>query len=195
MSLPEPLAQLVTEFRRLPGIGEKSAERIVFHLLDADPEAVRSFGAALATLHEKIRRCRLCFNFAAADSCRLCDDPARSHRAICVVGAAADIAAVERAGVFDGRYFVLGNPGRGGPPEESRLAPLLGRIRAGGVEEVVVATNPTHEGEGAAAWLARILKPEGVRITRIGIGVPIGSELVHADTSTMSEAFSHRSPL
>ncbi len=198
MSLPEPLARVVSEFRRLPGVGEKSAERIAFHLLAADPGSVRTFGRALADLHERIRRCVNCGNFADADTCGFCRDPERSDRTICVVGSAADIAAVERARAFGGRYFVLGPkaaPVPGGAPGDERLLPLLGRIRAGGVEEVVVATNPTHEGEGTAAWLARILRSEGVRVTRIGIGVPIGSEIVHADTGTMTEAFAHRSPL
>ncbi len=194
MSLPEPLARLVSELRRLPGIGEKSAERIAFHLLAADPDDVRGFGRTLAELHERVRQCANCGNFADAETCGFCRDPERSDRAICVVGSAADIAVVERARAFGGRYFVLG-PNAAPIPGDERLLPLLRRIRAGGVEEVVVATNPTHEGEGTAAWLAQTLRPEGVRITRIGIGVPIGSELVHADMSTMSEAFAHRSPL
>ncbi len=195
MSLPEPLVRLIVEFRALPGIGEKSAERIAFHLLAADPDGVRAFGTALAELHQQVRKCMNCGNFADGEACGFCRDPDRSDASICVVEAPADIAAVERARTFRGRYFVLGARPSGGPLEPERLEPLVRRIRAGGVEEVVVATNPTHAGESAAGWLAHALRPEGVRITRIGIGVPIGSELVHADAGTMSEAFAHRSPL
>lgn len=196
--LPEPLQKLIGELKRLPGIGGRSAQRIAFHLLQAGPEIAGSLGAAAATLHEQVSRCAVCGNFTDAQPCGFCRNPSRSDALLCVVGDPADIAAVEKAGTFDGRYHVLtggGFPREGPTAGDRQLNALLKRVREGRFEEVIVATNPTHDGEAAAAWLAHFLKPEGVRVTRIGIGIPMGSELVHADETTMAEALLHRSAL
>ena len=195
--LPEPLLKLIAELKRLPGIGEKSAQRIAFHILQASPERARQLGSAAASLHEQVSRCGVCGNFTDAQPCSLCRNPSRSDTILCVVGDPADIAAVEKAGAFTGRYHVVTGafPNEGAPEDDRQLGALLKRVREGRFEEVILATDPTHDGEAAAAWLAHLLKPEGVRVTRIGIGVPMGSELVHADETTMAEALQHRSPL
>ena len=197
-TLPEPLSRLIGELKRLPGIGEKSAQRIAFHLLQGSRERAEALGTAASTLHDQVARCRLCGNFTDSQPCGFCRNPGRGDATLCVVGDPADIAAVEKAKVFNGRYHVIGAvafPPQGDPEEERSLASLLARVREGRVEEVIVATNPTHDGEAAAAWLAHLLKPQGVRVTRIGIGVPMGSELVHTDETTMAEALQHRSVL
>lgn len=196
--LPGPLARLIAELTRLPGIGAKSAQRIAFHLLAGNPEQAAALGTAASTLHERVSRCGVCGNFAEDPPCSLCRNPDRRETQICVVEEAADIAAVEKARCFEGRYHVLSGGvfvKQGNPEEDPRVQALRKRVRGGVVEEVIVATNPTHAGEAAAAWLAMLLKPEGVRVTRIGIGVPIGSELIHADSTTMAEALQHRSTL
>ncbi len=196
--LPEPLTKLIGELKRLPGIGETSAQRIAFHLLRGDPERTEALGSAVAELHEAVTRCEVCGNFADASTCVFCRNPGRSDAVLCIVEDPADIAAVEKARVFEGRYHVL--PGSrfvrdGRPGERRERDALLDRVRSGRIEEVIVATNPTHDGEAAAAWLAHILKAEGIRVTRLGIGIPMGSELVHTDETTMAEALAHRSAL
>ncbi len=196
--LPEPLVELIDELKRLPGIGEKSAQRIAFHLLRASPERARSLGGAAAALHEQVSRCDVCGNVTDVQPCVFCRDPGRSDRVLCVVEDPADIDAVEKAGAFTGRYHVLaGNalPRQTSESDDRRLAALVHRVREGRFEEVIVATNPTHDGEAAAAWLAHLLKPEGIRVTRIGIGIPMGSEIIHTDQTTMAEALQHRSTL
>lgn len=196
--LPAPLATLIAELKRLPGIGEKSAQRIAFHLLGESRERAAALGEAASTLHQRVSRCRACGNFTEDQPCALCRNPDRSEAVLCVVQDAAHIAAVEKARAFEGRYHVLSGTGfarQGNPEDDPRVEALRRRVRSGAVKEVIVATNPTHAGESAAAWLAMLLKPEGIRVTRIGIGVPIGSELVHADRTTMAEALQHRSTL
>lgn len=197
-SLPEPLHRLIGALKQLPGIGEKSATRIAFHLLAGERAPAETLGAAISSLHEQVARCEECGNFADGRSCHFCRDPARQATVLCVVEDPADISAVERARVFRGKYHVLMgvfSPVSGKSVDERRIERLLERIRAEAVEEVVIATNPNHDGEATAAWLAAQLKPEGVRVSRIGIGVPMGSELVHADETTMAEALTHRSAL
>ena len=196
--LPDALSRLIGELKRLPGIGEKSAQRIAFHLLRGNRERAESLGSAAATLHEQVSRCGECGNFTDAPTCIFCSNPDRSDRVLCVVEDPADIAAVEKAKAFNGRYHVLAGvvfPQKDRPDEDRELEALVERVRSGRFEEVIVATNPTHDGEAAAAWLAHLLKPEGIRVTRIGIGIPMGSELVHTDETTMAEALQHRSAL
>ncbi len=196
--LPAALERLIAELKRLPGIGPKSARRIAFHLLAAPPERAASLGAAASSLHERISRCGVCGNFTEDQPCDLCRNPERRASVICVVEDASDIAVVEKARSFDGRYHVLAGSvfdAGGSPEDDPRVTALMKRVRSGTVAEVIVATNPTHAGEAAAAWIAMLLKPEGVRVTRIGIGVPLGSELAHADSTTMAEALQHRSTL
>lgn len=196
-SLPSALTRLIGELKRLPGIGEKSAQRIAFHLLQASRERAESLGSAAAELHERVSRCEVCGNFTDAPACVFCRNPDRNDALLCIVEDPADIAVVEKARAFDGRYHVLPaaalDDGRRGENRERDA--LLERVRGGRFEEVIVATNPTHDGEAAAAWLAHLLKPEGIRVTRIGIGIPMGSELVHIDETTMAEALQHRSAL
>lgn len=196
--LPEPLSRLIGELKRLPGIGEKSAQRIAFYLLQGEQDRAVALGNAASTLHDQVSRCRVCGNFTDKQPCGFCRNPNRGDTVLCVVEDPADIAAVEKAKIFNGRYHVLGAatfPPQGNPEEERQIASLLERVREGSFEEVIVATNPTHDGEAAAAWLAHLLKPGGIRVTRIGIGIPMGSELVHTDETTMAEALQHRSAL
>lgn len=195
IAFPEPLVRLIRELKRLPGIGEKSASRIAFHLLAGDRERADALGGAVSTLHDLVTRCRVCGNFAEAQPCRLCRTDDRGEPVLCVVEDPADIAAVEKAGTFRGRYHVLagGISGRYAPEDDPQIRALLKRVRDGSFEEVLLATNPTNDGESLAALLAHFLKGRITRVTRIGIGVPMGSELVHSDRTTMAEALSHRS--
>lgn len=191
--LPAPLARLVEELKRLPGIGEKSAARIAFHLLAGDRRRAAALGDAASALHDLITRCSVCGNFTEAQPCALCRADDRADPVLCVVEDPADIAAVEKAGSFRGRYHVL--TGGCPPDDDPQVRTLIRRVREGGFEEVLLATNPTNDGESAAALLAHLLRPEHVRVTRIGIGIPMGSELVHTDQTTMAEALQHRSTL
>lgn len=191
---PAPVARLIDELRRLPGIGPKSAQRIAFHLLRAAPEDVARLGAAVSELLADIRLCATCNAVTDREICDTCVDPARNDRVICVVEEPHNLLAVERTRDFRGRYHVLHgslSPLSGIGPDELRLAGLLDRVRAG-VDEVILATSPTVEGEATAVYLARILKPLGVRVTRIAMGVPVGSDLEWADEVTMAKALEGR---
>lgn len=195
MDYPEPLARLIEELRQLPGIGPKSAQRIGFHLLRRGREANERLGQAVATLLDQMRLCSLCNAFTDAELCATCSDPGRSDRAICVVEEPHNLMAVERTRDFRGRYHVLHGslaPLQGIGPEELKIAGLLERVRRGGVEEVILATSPTVEGEATAVYLARLLKPLGVKVTRIAMGVPVGADLEWADEVTMSKALEGR---
>ena len=194
MDYPAPVAALIEELRRLPGIGPKSAQRIVFHLLRGAREDAERLAAALAALHEGIRTCACCHALTDRELCATCSDPARSERLICVVEQPSDVTAVERTRDFKGRYHVLHgvlSPLQGVGPDELRIQSLIERVRLG-VEEVILATSPTVEGEATAVYLARILKPLGVRVTRIGMGVPVGSDLEWADEVTLAKALEGR---
>jgi recombination protein RecR len=195
VDLPAPVARLVEELRRLPGIGPKSAQRIAFHLLRAPREEAARLGESIARLQEGIRLCSRCNAITDRDVCALCGDPNRSERVVCVVEEPMNLVAVEKARDFKGRYHVLHgalSPLQGIGPDELKAQGLLDRIRAGGVEEVILATSPTVEGEATAAWLARLLKPLGVRVTRIAMGVPVGSDLEWADEVTLAKAIEGR---
>ncbi len=195
MDYPAAVARLVDELRSLPGIGPKSAQRIAFHLLRGRREDAERLGAAVAGLHEGIRLCLRCNAITDREVCAHCSDPARSDRVVCVVEEPMNLVAVERSRDFKGRYHVLHgalSPLQGVGPDELKVQGLLDRIRAGGVEEVILATSPTVEGEATAAWLARLLKPLGVRVTRIAMGVPVGSDLEWADEVTLAKALEGR---
>lgn len=195
MDYPAAVARLVDELRSLPGIGPKSAQRIAFHLLRGPREDAERLGEAVARLHEGIRLCARCNAIADRELCTHCSDPLRTDRVICVVEEPMNLVAVERSRDFKGRYHVLHgalSPLEGIGPEELKVQGLLDRIHAGGVEEVILATSPTVEGEATAAWLARLLKPLGVRVTRIAMGVPVGSDLEWADEVTMAKALEGR---
>jgi recombination protein RecR len=195
VELPAPVARLVDELRRLPGIGPKSAQRIAFHLLRGPREEAERLGGAISRLQEGIRLCARCNAITDRDVCVLCSDPNRSDRLLCVVEEPMNLVAVERARDFKGRYHVLHgalSPLEGIGPDQLKLQGLLDRIRAGGVEEVILATSPTVEGEATAVWLARLLKPLGVKVTRIAMGVPVGSDLEWADEVTIAKALEGR---
>jgi recombination protein RecR len=192
---PAPVSRLIDELRKLPGIGPKSAQRIAFHLLRGTREDASLLSGAIATLLDGVRACSICHAVTDQEVCALCSDPARSERTICVVEEPHDVVAVEKTRDFHGRYHVLHgalSPLQGIGPDELRIQGLLDRVRAGGVEEVILATSPTVEGEATAVYLARLLKPLGVRVTRIAMGVPVGSDLEWADEVTMAKALEGR---
>jgi recombination protein RecR len=195
MDYPEPLARLIEELRLLPGIGPKSAQRIGFHLLRRGKEPNQRLGEAVASLLDHMQLCQSCNAFTDALLCSTCSDEGRSERVICVVEEPNNLLAVERTRDFRGRYHVLHGslaPLQGVGPEELKIAGLLERVRRGGVEEVILATSPTVEGEATAVYLSRLLKPLGVKVTRIAMGVPVGADLEWADEVTMSKALEGR---
>jgi recombination protein RecR len=189
------VARLIDELRKLPGIGPKSAQRIAFHLLRTSREEVDELAGAVGELREGIRSCLVCNAVTDQELCSTCSDPARAERVICVVEEPHNLLAVERTRDFRGRYHVLQgslSPLQGVGPDELKIPGLLDRVRAGGVEEVILATSPTVEGEATAVYLARLLKPLGVRVTRIAMGVPVGADLEWADEVTMAKALEGR---
>jgi recombination protein RecR len=194
-ALPPPLARLVQELVRLPGVGEKTATRLAFHLTRTDRAAVEGLAAALLALRDEIRTCSVCCALTASEPCDLCTDAERADDTICVVEEAADLAAIERSGSFKGRYHVLQGslrPLDGVGPEDLRIGELLRRLRGDAVREVLVATNPTVEGEATALYLAKLIKPLGVRVTRIAHGLPMGGDVEYADLATLGKALEGR---
>jgi len=194
-SVPAPLARVVQELVRLPGVGEKTALRLAFHLLRTDRAEVDTLVAALSALRDEIRTCSVCCALTAGDPCEICSDLRRESDLICVVEETADQLAVERAGTFRGRYHVLQGvlaPLDGVGPDDLRIADLLRRVADGAVREVIIATNPTTEGEATALYVARLLKPLGVRVTRIAHGLPMGADVEYADTATLERALDGR---
>ena len=186
---------LIDELGRLPGIGPKSAQRIAFHLLAADPVDVRRLAAALVEVKDKVRFCSTCGNVAEEEQCRVCRDPRRDASLICVVEEPKDVVAIERTREFRGRYHVLGgaiSPIEGIGPDDLRTRELLARLEPDAVREVILATNPNIEGEATAMYLARLLGPLGVKVTRIASGLPVGGDLDYADEITLGRAFAGR---
>ena len=195
MDYPAPLERLIDELRRLPGIGPKSAQRIAFHLLKGSREDARRLAVAVGELLDSLRTCSVCHCITDLEVCATCADPARSERVICVVEEPHNLLAVERTRDFKGRYHVLHgvlSPIQGVGPDELHIQSLLDRVRPGGVEEVILATSPTVEGEATAVYLSRLLKPLGVKVTRIAMGIPVGSDLEWADEVTMAKALEGR---
>jgi recombination protein RecR len=192
---PAPLARLIDELRKLPGIGPKSGQRIAFHLLRGSQEDAERLATAIGGLLAAIRTCDRCHAFTDAELCSVCADPVRSDHVLCIVEEPHNILSVERAGGFKGRYHVLHGsiaPLAGIGPDQLRIVSLLERVRGGVVEEAILAMSPTVEGEATAIYLAKILKPLGVRVTRIATGIPVGSELEWADEVTMAKALEGR---
>jgi recombination protein RecR len=192
---PGPVARLIDALRGLPGIGPKSAQRIAFHLLRGPREDAERLAAAVGGLHAEIRMCATCNAVTDREVCVTCSDAGRSDRVICVVEEPHNLVAVERTRDFRGRYHVLHgslSPLQGIGPDQLKVQGLLDRIRRGGVDEVILATSPTVEGEATAVFLARLVKPLGVRVTRIAMGVPVGSDLEWADEVTMAKALEGR---
>ena len=186
---------LIEELGLLPGIGPKGAQRIAFFLLSADPEAVRRLAAVLVEVIERVRFCRICSNVAEDDECRICKDTRRDLSVICVVEEPKDVAAIEKIREFRGRYHVLGgaiSPIDGVGPDDLRIRELMARLADGAITEIILATDPNLEGEATATYLARLIKPMGIRVTRPASGLPVGGELEYADEVTLGRAFEGR---
>ena len=195
MSHTDPLAELVTALQRLPGIGAKSALRLAHHLLKTPREEIDELTAAIIGVKERVTYCSTCGNIKDTEPCRYCTAPDRDARLICVVEQPENVGAVERTRGFRGRYHVLMGaiaPLQGVGPDDLRIQGLLHRVASGEVTEVILATNPTVEGEATALYLARLLKPLGPRVTRIAMGIPVGSDLDYTDEFTISKAMEGR---
>jgi recombination protein RecR len=198
MKLPAPLEAVVDALQKLPGIGAKSAQRMALHLLKEGPQSMEHLSELLQNAARKVGFCEVCGAFTDRPLCALCEDPQRDAAVLVVVAEASNVLSFERSGRFRGRYHVLGgliSPLKGIGPDELRIRELFHRLEDGQVKEVVLATNPTLDGEATAAWLARILEPIGIRTTRIGLGLPIGSDLEYADDLTLGRALEGRRPL
>jgi recombination protein RecR len=190
-----PLAQLIESLERLPGIGLKSAQRLAFWLLQADDESVQALAAAIANVKRAIRDCSVCFNYTDEDLCPICADARRDHSQVCVVADARDLMALERSGEYRGVYHVLQgllSPIEGVMPDNLRIAELLERVKKGGIAEVILATPFTVEGDATASYIADLLQPLGVRVTRIAGGLPVGGDLDYADQVTIARALEGR---
>jgi recombination protein RecR len=190
-----PIQDLIDELSRLPGIGPKSAQRLAFYMVKAPAEDARRLAEAIVAAKEKVRFCRECYSVAEGDLCRVCRDPGRDRTMICVVEEPKDQAAVEKAGVIKGRYHVLGgaiSPLEGVGPDDLRVQELLDRVARDGVTEVILATNPNLEGNATAMYVAALLKPVGVRVTRLASGLPVGGDLEYADEVTLGQALEGR---
>ena len=186
---------LIDELGRLPGVGPKSAQRIAFHLLQADPIDVKRLVSALVEVKDKVRFCSICGNVAQEEQCRICRDERRDRALICVVEEPKDVVAIERTREFRGRYHVLGgaiSPIEGIGPDDLRIRELLTRLASDEITEIILATDPNLEGEATATYLARLLRPMGVRVTRLASGLPVGGDLEYADEVTLGRAFEGR---
>ena len=193
-----PLENLIEQLCRLPGIGPKSAQRLAFHILSLPRSEAEELASAIIELKDRISFCRTCFNIAEGESCAICLDARRDESVLCVVEEPRDVLAIERTGAFRGRYHVLGgaiSPIDGVGPDELRIQELVSRLGPGAISEVIVATNPNAEGEATALYLARLLRPRGVRVTRIASGLPVGGDLEYADEVTLGRAMSGRTDL
>jgi len=200
--MADPIRRLVQELARLPGIGEKTATRLAFHLIRGSREQVRDLAQALLDATEKIRLCSTCMNMTEADPCALCTDSRRDPEVICVVATPSDLLAIDRGGHFRGRYHVLHgllSPLEGVGPDDLRIAELVRRLGAApagaGVREVIIATSPSVDGEATAMYIARTIKPLGVTVSRIATGLPVGGELEYSDQATIARALAGRATL
>lgn len=197
MRYPGPIQALIDELRRLPGIGERTAQRLAFHLLRKPPAEVLRLAAALQGVTERVRECSHCFDLTDVDPCRTCADESRDRSILCVVEEPQDLRAIERTGEYRGVYHVLHgalSPVRGIGPESLRIHQLLERLRSGAVREVITATNPNVDGEATALYLSKLLNPLGLSVTRVAQGLPVGTSLDHVDEVTMSRALAGRRP-
>jgi recombination protein RecR len=192
---PRAVEALIASFCRLPGVGRKTAERLALHLVRAPAEEARGMASALTAVKQQVRACSLCRNLADRDPCAICSDTGRDESLLCIVESPADLAALEEAGSFKGRYFVLAgalSPLDGVGPDNLQLDELLKRVKQGGVREVIIATNPTVEGEATADLLAHSLASSGVSITRLGYGMPVGGDLKYMDGLTLARSLAAR---
>ena len=189
------IQDLIDELGRLPGVGPKSAQRIAFHVLSADPTDVKRLALALQRVKELVRFCMVCYNVSEEELCRICRDPRRTEEVLCVVEEPKDVVAIEKTGEFRGRYHVLGgaiNPLEGIGPDNLRIRELMTRLQSGEVKELILATDPNTEGEATATYLALLVKPMGLRVTRLASGLPVGGDLEYADEITLGRAFEGR---
>jgi recombination protein RecR len=189
------ITRLIDELRRLPGIGQKTAQRLAFYLLRVDREQALALSNAIREAKERIRECSICNNITDNDPCLFCASATRNKSLICVVEEATNIQAVEKTRQFNGLYHVLGgalSPLQGIGPEQLKIKNLIERLKGGTVEEIIVATNPTAEGEATSVYLSKLIRPLGVRVTRIAMGIPVGSDLEYADEVTMMKAMEGR---
>ena len=198
MALPDPLTRLIEQLQKLPGIGAKGAQRLAFHILKNPRDDAERLVEAIREVKERVTYCSACNNITDADPCAFCTSPTRDQRLICVVEEPQNVNVVEKTREFKGVYHVLMgtlSPLHGVGPDDLKIKGLLARVGAGAVDEVILATNPTVEGEATALYLARLLKPLGVRVTRIAMGIPVGSDLEYADEVTMTRAMENRRDL
>ena len=194
----EPLENVIEQLCRLPGIGPKSAQRLAFHILSLPRKEAEDLANAIVELKDRIGFCRTCFNISEGESCVVCSDPRREEKVLCVVEEPRDVLAIERTGAFRGTYHVLGgaiSPIDGVGPDELRIRELIARLGKGPVAEVIVATNPNAEGEATALYLAQLIRPLGIMVTRIASGLPVGGDLEYADEVTLGRAMSGRTEL
>lgn len=195
---PKAIERLVTELGKLPGIGEKSAQRLAFHLIDAPAEEIDGLSNALLNVKDKIRLCPECFSITDGDRCDVCSDPNRNRKLICVVQSTKDIFAIEKTREYNGLYHVLHgviSPLEGIGPQDIKAKELLLRIGANDIEEVIMATNPTPEGEATAMYLGNLISPLGVKVTRLAKGIPIGADVEYIDEITLIKAFEGRNTI
>ena len=189
------VTRLIDELKRLPGIGQKTAQRLAFHLLRVDREKALALSDAIREARDRVRECSICNNITDSDPCLFCSSATRNKSIICVVEEATNIQAVERTRQFNGLYHVLGgalSPLQGVGPDQLKIKSLIERLKGATVEEVIVATNPTAEGEATSVYLSKLIKPLGVRVTRIAMGIPVGSDMEYADEVTMLKAMEGR---
>jgi recombination protein RecR len=195
---PPPLENLIRQLARLPGVGQKSATRVALFILKSDRELAENLAKALIDVKEKFLLCAICYNLTDDDPCAICRDENRSNGVVCVVEGPGDQLAIEESGVYKGRYHILHgvlSPLDGVGPEDLRVTELLSRIEKEGFKEVILATNPTAEGEATASYLAKFLTPKGLKVTRIALGVPMGGDLKYMDAMTLQHALKSRIPL
>ncbi len=194
----EPVSELIDRLKRLPGIGQKTAQRLAFFLLRSSKEDALALAEAIRNAKDKIHSCTICYNITDTDPCLYCTSATRNRKTICVVEEPHNISAVEKTRQYNGLYHVLGgslSPLQGVGPDQLHLKSLIERLKGNTVEEIIIATNPTAEGEATAMYLSKLLKPLGVKVTRIGVGIPVGSDLEYADEITMLKAMEGRREL
>ena len=192
----EPIARMVNQLSKLPGVGQKTAQRLAYYIIGMPEDQVREL--AVSIFNGKVRFCSVCGNYATEDPCEMCTDDSRKNGLLCVVKDPRDVAAMERMREYHGQYHVLHgviSPMQGVGPDDIRIRELLSRLSDGSVKEVILATNPDVEGEATAAYIARLIKPMGIRVTRIAHGIPVGADLEYTDEMTLSRAFSGRSEI
>ncbi len=194
----EPIARMVNQLSKLPGVGQKTAQRLAYYIISLPEEQVRELAASIYNGKKQVHFCSVCGNYATEDPCPMCRDEDRKNGLLCVVKDPRDVAAMERMRDYNGQYHVLHgviSPMQGIGPDDIRIRELLSRLSEGGIREVILATNPDVEGEATAAYIARLVKPMGIRVTRIAHGIPVGADLEYTDEVTLSRAFSGRSEL